>query len=159
MKLPNFSATFYCLTIFLLGLKGEIRNNVLAAVRLLATSTPVSQWRGILQIFGYKCLGEGDEQTGGFFGGNMGNVEIHQARISDGVLNFPLLDWIKLWMGDINSFTLANCRYSYSCIVKTKNSKGILHYWCKVFVKNFFHFLITFFILIIISDTASAVCV
>ena len=25
---------------------------------------------GILQIFGYKCLGEGDEQTGGFFGGN-----------------------------------------------------------------------------------------
>ena len=24
------------------------------------------------QIFGYKCLGEGDEQTGGFFGGNVG---------------------------------------------------------------------------------------
>ena len=93
-----------------------------------------------LQIFGYKCLGEGDEQTGGFFGGNVGNVEVHQARISDGVLNFPLLDWIKLWMGDINSFTLANCRYSYSCIVKTKDSKGILHYWCEVFVKNFFHF-------------------
>ena len=46
---------------------------------------------GIPQIFGYKCLGEGDEQTGGFFGGNVGNVEIHQARISDGVLNFPLL--------------------------------------------------------------------
>ena len=45
-----------------------------------------------LQIFGYKCLGEGDEQTGGFCGGNVGNVEIHQARISDGVLNFPLLD-------------------------------------------------------------------
>ena len=45
-----------------------------------------------LQIFGYNCLGEGDEQTGGFFGGNVGNVEIHQARISDGVLNFPLLD-------------------------------------------------------------------
>ena len=45
-----------------------------------------------LQIFGYKCLGEGDEQTGGFFGGNVGNVEVHQARISDGVLNFPLLD-------------------------------------------------------------------
>ena len=44
-------------------MKGEIRNNVLAAERLLATSTPVSQWRGILQIFGYKCLGEGDEQT------------------------------------------------------------------------------------------------
>ena len=79
-----------------------------------------------LQIFGYKSLGEGDEQTGGFFGGNVGNVEVHQARISDGVLNFPLLDWIKLWTGDINSFTLANCRYSYSCIVKTKDSKGIL---------------------------------
>ena len=47
---------------------------------------------GIPQIFGYKCLGEGDEQTGGFFGGNVGNVEVHQARISDGVLNFPLLD-------------------------------------------------------------------
>ena len=47
---------------------------------------------GILQIFGYKCCGEGDEQAGGFFGGNVGNVEIHQARISDGVLNFPLLD-------------------------------------------------------------------
>ena len=45
-----------------------------------------------LQIFGYKSLGEGDEQTVGFFGGNVGNVEIHQARISDGVLNFPLLD-------------------------------------------------------------------
>ena len=45
----------------------------------------------ILQIFGYKCLGEGDEQTGGFFGGNVGNVEVHQARISDGVLNFPTL--------------------------------------------------------------------
>ena len=45
-----------------------------------------------LQIFGYKCLGEGDEQTGGFCGGNVGNVEVHQARISDGVLNFPLLD-------------------------------------------------------------------
>jgi hypothetical protein len=44
MKLQNFSATFYCLTTFLLGLKGEIRNNVLAAERLLATSTPVSQW-------------------------------------------------------------------------------------------------------------------
>lgn len=58
----------------MLGLKGEIRNNVLAAERLLATSTPVLQWRGILQIFGYKCLGEGDEQTGGFFGGNVGNV-------------------------------------------------------------------------------------
>ena len=69
--------------------------------------------RDTLQIFGYKCLGEGDEQTGGFFGGNVGNVEVHQARISDGVLNFPLLDWIKLWTGDINSFTLANCRYSY----------------------------------------------
>ena len=95
---------------------------------------------GTLQIFGYKCLGEGDEQTGGFFGGNVGNVEVHQARISDGVLNFPLLDWIKLWMGDIDSFTLANCRYSYSCIVKTKDSKGILHYWCEVFVKIFFHF-------------------
>ena len=26
----------------------------------------------ILQIFGYKCLGIGDEQTGGFFGGNVG---------------------------------------------------------------------------------------
>ena len=91
MKLPNFSATFYCLTTFLLGLKGEIRNNVLAAERLLATSTPVSQWRGILQIFGYKCLGEGDEQTGGFFGGNVRNVEVHQARISDGVLNVPIL--------------------------------------------------------------------
>ena len=76
----------------MLGLKGEIRNNVLAAERLLATSTPVSQWRGILQIFGYKCLGEGDEKTIGFFGGNVGNVKIHQARISDGVLNFPLLD-------------------------------------------------------------------
>ena len=25
---------------------------------------------GILQIFGYKCCGIGDEQTGGFFGGN-----------------------------------------------------------------------------------------
>ena len=47
---------------------------------------------GILQIFGYKCLGEGDEKTIGFFGGNVGNVKIHQARISDGVLNFPLLD-------------------------------------------------------------------
>ena len=47
---------------------------------------------GILQIFGYKSLGIGDEQTGGFFGGNVGNVEVHQARISDGVLNFPLLD-------------------------------------------------------------------
>ena len=47
---------------------------------------------GILQIFGYKCLGEGNEQAGGFFGGNVGNVEVHQARISDGVLNFPLLD-------------------------------------------------------------------
>ena len=47
---------------------------------------------GIPQIFGYKCLGEGDEQTGGFFGRNVGNVEIHKARISDGVLNFPLLD-------------------------------------------------------------------
>ena len=46
----------------------------------------------IPQIFGYKCHGVGDEQTGGFFGGNVGNVEIHQARISDGVLNFPLLD-------------------------------------------------------------------
>ena len=46
---------------------------------------------GILQIFGYKCLGEGDEQAGGFFGGNVGNVEIHQARISYGVLNCPLL--------------------------------------------------------------------
>ena len=45
--------------------------------------------RDTLQIFGYKCLGEGDEQTGGFFGGNVGNVEVHQARISDGVLNFP----------------------------------------------------------------------
>ena len=55
---------------FLLGLKGEIRNNVLAAERLLVTSTPVSQWRGILQIFGYKSLGESDEQTGGFFGGH-----------------------------------------------------------------------------------------
>ena len=91
MKLPNFSATFYCLTTFLLGLKGEIRNNVLAAERLLATSTPVSQWRGILQIFGYKSHGVGDEQTGGFFGGNVGNVKIHQTRISDGVLNFPIL--------------------------------------------------------------------
>ena len=76
----------------MLGLKGEIRNNVLAAERLLATSTPVSQWRGIPQIFGYKCLGIGDEQTVGFFGGNVGNVEVHQARISDGILNFPLLD-------------------------------------------------------------------
>ena len=46
---------------------------------------------GILQIFGYKSLGEGDEQTGGFFGGNVRNVEVHQARISDGVLNFPIL--------------------------------------------------------------------
>ena len=46
---------------------------------------------GTLQIFGYKCLGEGDEQTGGFFGGNVRNVKIHQARISDGVLNFPTL--------------------------------------------------------------------
>ena len=46
----------------------------------------------ILQIFGYKCLGIGDEQTGGFFGGKVGNVEIHQARLSYGVLNFPLLD-------------------------------------------------------------------
>ena len=46
---------------------------------------------GIPQIFGYKCLGEGDEQTGGFFGGNVGNVEVHQARISDGVLNVPIL--------------------------------------------------------------------
>ena len=45
--------------------------------------------RDTLQIFGYNCLGEGDEQTGGFFGGNVGNVEFHQARISDGVLNFP----------------------------------------------------------------------
>ena len=27
---------------------------------------------GILQIFGYKSLGEGDEQTGGFCGGNVG---------------------------------------------------------------------------------------
>ena len=45
-----------------------------------------------LLIFGYKSLGVGDEQTGGFFGGNAGNVEIHKARISDGVLNFPLLD-------------------------------------------------------------------
>ena len=44
-----------------------------------------------LQIFGYKCLGESDEQTGGFCGGNVGNVEIHQARISDGVLNVPIL--------------------------------------------------------------------
>ena len=75
----------------MLGLKGEIRNNVLAAERLLATSTPVSQWRDTLQIFGYKCLGEGDEKTIGFFGGNVGNVKIHQARISDGVLNFPIL--------------------------------------------------------------------
>ena len=40
----------------------------------------------ILQIFGYNCLGVGDEQTGGVFGGNVGNVEIHQARIRDGVL-------------------------------------------------------------------------
>ena len=47
---------------------------------------------GTLQIFGYKSLGESDEQTDGFFGGNVGNVEVHQARISDGVLNFPLLD-------------------------------------------------------------------
>ena len=47
---------------------------------------------GTLQIFGYKSLGVGDEQTGGFFGGNVGNVEIHKARISDCVLNFPLLD-------------------------------------------------------------------
>ena len=47
---------------------------------------------GILQIFGYNCLGEGDEQTGGFFGGNVGNVEIHKAGISDCVLNFPVLD-------------------------------------------------------------------
>ena len=47
---------------------------------------------GILQIFGYKSLGVGDGQTGGFFGGNVRNVEVHQARISDGVLNFPLLD-------------------------------------------------------------------
>ena len=46
---------------------------------------------GILQIFGYKSLGIGDEQTGGFFGGNAGNVEIHKARISDCVLNFPTL--------------------------------------------------------------------
>ena len=45
-----------------------------------------------LQIFGYKSLGVGDEQTGGFSGVNVGNVEIHQARISYGVLNFPLLD-------------------------------------------------------------------
>ena len=45
-----------------------------------------------LPIFGYKSLGVGDEQTGGFFGVNVGNVEIHQARISYGVLNFPLLD-------------------------------------------------------------------
>ena len=42
-----------------------------------------------LLIFGYKSLGVGDEQTGGFFGVNVGNVEIDQARISDGVLNFP----------------------------------------------------------------------
>ena len=47
--------------------------------------------RDTLQIFGYNCLGEGDEQTGGFFGGNAGNVEIHKARISDCVLNFPTL--------------------------------------------------------------------
>ena len=47
--------------------------------------------RDTLQIFGYKCHGVGDEQTGGFFGGNVRNVKIHQARISDGVLNFPLL--------------------------------------------------------------------
>ena len=46
---------------------------------------------GILQIFGYNCHGVGDEQTGGFFGGNVRNVEVHQARISDGVLNFPTL--------------------------------------------------------------------
>ena len=45
----------------------------------------------IPQIFGYKSLGEGDEQTGGFFGGNVRNVKIHQARISDGVLNVPIL--------------------------------------------------------------------
>ena len=45
-----------------------------------------------LQIFGYKSLGVGDEQTIGFFGGNVRNVKIHQAKISDGVLNFPLLD-------------------------------------------------------------------
>ena len=45
-----------------------------------------------LQIFGYKCLGEGDEQTGGFFGGNVGNVEVPHARISAVLLNFPLLD-------------------------------------------------------------------
>ena len=45
----------------------------------------------ILQIFGYNCHGVGDEQTGGFCGGNVGNVKIHQARISDGVLNFPTL--------------------------------------------------------------------
>ena len=37
--------------------------------------------RDTLQIFGYKCHGVGDEQTGGFCGGNVGNVEIHQARI------------------------------------------------------------------------------
>ena len=44
-----------------------------------------------LQIFGYKSLGVGDEQTIRFFGGNVRNVKIHQAKISDGVLNFPLL--------------------------------------------------------------------
>ena len=47
---------------------------------------------GVLQMFGYKRLGKVDEQAGGFFGGNVRNVEVHQARISDGVLNFPLLD-------------------------------------------------------------------
>ena len=57
---------------------------------------------GALQIFGYKCLGEGDGQTGGFFGGNVGNVEVHQARISDGV-------------------------YSYSCIVKGSVDRFLNH--------------------------------
>ena len=52
---------------------------------------------GILQIFGYKSLGEGDEQTIGFFGGNVGNVKIHQTRISDGVLNFPILGILHYW--------------------------------------------------------------
>ena len=46
---------------------------------------------GILQIFGYKSLGVGDEQTIRFFGGNVRNVKIHHARISDGVLNVPIL--------------------------------------------------------------------
>ena len=51
MKLPNFSATFYCLTTFLLGLKGEIRNNVLAAEMVSATKSFCHGYRYVGSLF------------------------------------------------------------------------------------------------------------